>query len=54
VALPGFSFANLGLYFRADAEYDLAQFLNAPAFVGADLGLAGGTLAAQFKVGYRF
>ncbi|VCU52346.1 hypothetical protein TTHN1_00091 [Thermus thermophilus] len=54
VALPGFDFANLGLYFRADAEYDLAQFLNAPAFVGADLGLAGGTLAAQFKVGYRF
>ena len=54
VALPGFSFANLGLYFRADAEYDLAQFLNAPAFVGADLGLAGGRLAAQFKVGYRF
>ena len=54
VALPGFSFANLGLYFRADAEYDLARFLNAPAFVGADLGLAGGRLAAQLKVGYRF
>lgn len=54
VAVPGFNFGNTGLYFRADAEYDLAQALNAPAFVGADLGLAGGKLAAQLKVGYRF
>ncbi|NHK38958.1 hypothetical protein FJR75_05505 [Thermus thermophilus] len=30
------------------------EALNAPAFVGADLGLAGGRLAAQLKVGYRF
>ncbi|BAW02420.1 hypothetical protein TTMY_2052 [Thermus thermophilus] len=54
VAVTGLNFSNTSLYFRADAEYDLAQALNVPAFVGADLGLAGGKFAAQLKVGYRF
>ncbi|AEV16686.1 MAG: hypothetical protein NZ846_05075 [Thermus sp.] len=52
VAFPGFSSPNL--YFRADAEYDLRALLGAPVFLGGDLGLAGGTLAAQMKLGYRF
>lgn len=52
VAFPGFQSANF--YFRADAEYDLKAVLGLPAFLGGDLGLAGGTLAAQMKLGYRF
>ncbi|TBH20709.1 hypothetical protein [Thermus thermamylovorans] len=54
VAIPGFQFANTGLYFRADAEYDLKATLGAPLFLGGDLGVAAGKLAAQLKVGYRF
>jgi len=54
VVIPGFGFGNLALYFRADAEYDLAPSLNAPVFAGGDLGLAAGQLAAQLKVGFRF
>ncbi|MGC8876911.1 hypothetical protein [Thermus sp.] len=54
VAVPGFNFGNLAFYFRADAEYDLASVLKAPVFLGGDLGLAGGKLAAQMKVGFRF
>ncbi|MDM7325030.1 MAG: hypothetical protein P3W93_008680 [Thermus sp.] len=54
VAIPGFQFANTSLYFRADAEYDLKAALGAPLFLGGDLGLAGGQLAGQLKLGYRF
>lgn len=49
---PGFSGAQF--YFRADAEYDLKAALGVPLFLGGDVGLAGGTLAAQMKLGYRF
>nr|WP_267962559.1 hypothetical protein [Thermus hydrothermalis] len=49
---PGFSEAKF--YFRADAEYDLKAALGAPLFLGGDVGLAGGVLAAQMKLGYRF
>ncbi len=47
-------------YLRGDVEYDLAQMIDLPLFVGADLGYAYGfggapqTVVAQFKVGYRF
>lgn len=54
VALPGFRFADTRLYFRADAEYDLKAALGMPLFLGGDVGLAGNTLAAQMKLGYRF
>ncbi|GLV47665.1 hypothetical protein TJA_08340 [Thermus sp. LT1-2-5] len=49
---PGFRSAQF--YFRADAEYDLKGALGAPLFLGGDVGLAGGALAAQMKLGYRF
>ncbi|WP_038059033.1 hypothetical protein [Thermus amyloliquefaciens] len=52
VAFPGFQSANF--YFRADAEYDLKAALGLPVFLGGDVGLAGGALAAQMKLGYRF
>lgn len=54
VVIPGFQFGNTSLYFRADAEYDLKATLGAPLFLGGDLGVAAGKLAAQLKVGYRF
>ncbi|MFN3179078.1 MAG: hypothetical protein ACK41R_02830 [Thermus sp.] len=54
VAIPGFQFASTSLYFRADAEYDLKAALGAPLFLGGDLGVAAGKLAAQLNVGYRF
>ncbi|MFN4232348.1 hypothetical protein [Thermus sp.] len=54
VAIPGFRFPDTSLYFRADAEYDLKAALGAPLFLGGDLGVAAGKLAAQLKVGYRF
>ncbi|BDG15928.1 hypothetical protein YIM73518_21490 [Thermus brockianus] len=52
VVVPGFSDAKF--YFRAHAEYDLKAALGAPLFLGGDVGLAGGVLAAQMKLGYRF
>ncbi len=54
VVIPGFQFGNTSLYFRADAEYDLKATLGVPLFLGGDLGVAAGKLAAQLKVGYRF
>ncbi|WP_117237210.1 hypothetical protein [Thermus sediminis] len=54
VSVPGFNFGNVQLYFRADLEYDLKAALGSPLFLGGDLGLAGNTLAAQLKLGYRF
>ncbi len=47
-------------YLRGDAEYDLADLVNLPLFVGGDLGYAYGfagapsAVVAQFKAGYRF
>ncbi|GEM90492.1 hypothetical protein [Oceanithermus desulfurans] len=47
-------------YLRGDVEYDLADLVNLPLFVGGDLGYAYGfagapsAVVAQFKAGYRF
>lgn len=54
VSVPKFQFGGTRFYFRADAEYDLKAATGAPLFLGGDLGLAGNTLAAQIKLGYRF
>lgn len=50
----GVGFPGPSLYARGEVEYDLAPFLQAPVFLGGDLGVLGGGLAAQLKLGYRF